>query len=967
MSIGQLVTEEPSLVGRAREQERLRKVIARVATGSGSVALISGETGVGKTRLARETVSAASARGFRSLVGKANPLTGDVAYGPIVEALARYLRGLDPPDRARTTDALPALGQLIEGLDLPLPERLGDPSLEKTRLFESVLRLLDRSARAGPFVFLLDDLQWFDRSSLELLGYIAKDLSELPILLVGTYRSDDTDASALLAGLVQSLRRGHLTEEIELAPLSDVEIGEVLASYLGSPAPDSVVVWVSQQAAGIPLFAEALAADLRDHGTLRQEGDRWIQVGPLEGSAPPLVRDAIRERLGRLEEGDRRLVNLVAVSGGEVPYPVLQEVAVSYEPDAGLKTLTLVGLLEERVGDEVVYAVAHPLTALVAYEDLAGPRRRELHARFAEVWEKRRPEDLDQLAYHYRGALPEIDPVRALEVSVAAGERALDRYANSEALEHFEAALRLVPAGRSDLADRILVSLGESRFRTGDSVGAVDAWDRVATETDNGPVLLQVRAARALSEIDYDACDHRVEEGLALLSDRAPSEELVELLFLGVVIAHRVDARDLAEQRAHMISDAAGVVGTDRARALQAAAEVILELDLGDFRAALDTLETHYGIFPAGGPLIELRAHTSAGVIAAAWGDLPALREANRKAGDVVRRIGVPSGEIRLQLSAFLEAFYGGDWARAWEVATETRLLADALDHPASRFLAQLFEVLLFTFRGEFAEAERRLAEAKAEMAPHKEVHGPIFEISKSIEWTIAVERGESTGILSEFGPRTFVPGPLPPWSLAVRGEAEARGGRPAEALETASLFRNLGPTGSYPDAMADRLLGLAADTLGDFDEATRRLSAAYVGFDKLALPFGGARAGIEMAEVAKRAQQPGLISVELVAECFRAVTRLGAQRYVGRSRRLLSSLGASLPSDSGQEDLTPRQLEVAELVAEGLPNAEIAEQLFISVRTVHSHLDHIYTRLGLSSRASLASWVTEQRLRPPT
>jgi DNA-binding NarL/FixJ family response regulator len=865
------------------------------------------------------------------------------------------------------TGDLPALGQLIEGLDLPVPELVGDPSLEKTRLFESVLRLLDRCARAAPLVVLLDDLQWFDRSSLELLAYLAKDLSDLPVLLAGTYRSDDLEATVLLASLIQSLRRGQLTEEIELTALSDVEIDEVVESFFGGPVPTSAAMWVSQQSAGIPLFAEALAADLRDRGTLHQEGERWVQVGPLEGSAPPVVRDVIRERLGRLDEADRRLIDLVSVSAGEAPYALLREVAGLQEPDAGLTRLTSGGFLVERVGDEVVYAVAHPLTALIAYDDLAGPRRRELHARFAEAWEQRKPEDLDQLAYHYRGALPGVDPIRAMEVSVSAGERALDRYANAEALDHLEAALRLVPAEHSDLADRVLVSLGEARFRTGDALGAVDAWDRVAARARPVSIQLQVRAARALSEIDYEACDRRVEEGLALLADAAPSEELVELLFLGVVIAHRVANPGLAEWRAGMIAQAAELVGTGHARALRAAAEVTLLLDRGDFRVALNTLETHTGIFPAGGPLIELRAHTSAGVIAAAWGDLPALRAANRRAGEVVRRIGVPSGEIRHQLSSFLEAFYGGDWERAWEVAVETRLLADALDHHPSLFLAQLFEVLLFTFRGEFHEAEQRLIEAKAGMAPHREVHGPIFEISKSVELMIALERGEITEILADLGPRRFVPGPLPPWGLAVRGEVEARGGQPAEALKTANLFKNFGPTGSYPDVMAARLYGLALDAIGDVDEAIRHLAYAYEGFSTLALPFEAARAGIEMAEVAVRAQRPERMSADRVAECYRAVTRLGAKRYVGRARRLLQSLGATLPADSWEEDITPRQLEVAGLVAEGLSNAEIGEQLFISVRTVHSHLDHIYTRLGLSSRAGLASWVTERRLRGPT
>lgn len=955
-------------MGRVHELERLRTAIAKVASGSGSIVLVSGETGVGKTRLAHEALVAASARGFLTLAGKGNPLTGDLPYGPVVEALARFLEKLDPPHRARLTQDLPALGQLIEGLDLPVPERFGDASLEKTRLFESVLRFLDRSSRGAPLALLLDDLQWFDRSSLELLAYLAKDLPELPILLVGTYRSDEAEETESLDALVHTFRRAQITHEIELTPLGETELGEIITSFLEGTVPPMVVEWVTQQSAGIPLFAEALVGALRDQGGLERVGDRWILVGTLDSSAPPLVRDIVRQRFHRLTEPERQLVEVAAVAGADVPHAVLEEVFGPADLSQHLSRLLATGILVERATSEVAYGFAHPLMAQVAYEDTSPFRRRQLHARFAAAWDQRAPLEFDRLAFHYRGAVPDVDASRALEVSVAAGARALDRYANAEALEHLEAVLRLRSLADFDLTERILVLLGEARYRTGDVSGAVEAWDEAMSITSDAAEPVRVArlhnlAARALAEANYEAADRRVEAGLTVLADSEASDDLLEILYLGVITAHRIGWLDLAEARIRAMAEAVGRVRTDKARALLTVAEATISLDRGDYQGAVAALEERGGALSEGGPQVEMRGRMVMAAVAAAWGDLRVLRETNRRAAELVRRTGVPSGEIRLQLSSFLEGFYGGDWERAREIAEETRLLAETIDHADALLLAGLLEALLSAFRGDLEHAQRQVAEARAG-SDLRVRYRPVQDILRDVEALVALEGGDADAALAILGARRFTPGPLPPLGLIVRGEAEARAGKPAEALKTAEVFERYGPVGSFPEAMGRRMRGLAAGALHDSDEAIRHLSHAWSTFDSLGLPFEAARAGIELAEATVRSGRNDPDLGDRLVSWHQVTSQLGASRYVGRARRLLHAVGGALPSEPTVGELTPRQLEVADLVAEGLTNAEIGEQLFISVRTVHSHLDHIYTRLGLNSRAALAAWVTERRLR---
>lgn len=290
--------EHADFVGRRIERQRLEEALGRVAAGGGVAVLISGETGIGKTALARVGLGLAAERGFRVLEGSSNPLNRDLAYGPIVEAVGRELREIDPTEQASLVDGLTALGRLFEGLGLSAPEPLGDAVLEKTRLFEAVLRLVDRMSRRAPVALLLDDLQWFDRASLELLAYMTRDLPGLPVLIIATYRSEDRDAS-YLRHLLQTLRKARVADEIELGALDDTEVVELAGRILGASAPPNLVDRLVVDSGGVPLFAEALIDALHTQGTLVEKDAGWMMTGDRSPSAPPVVREAIRQSSSR--------------------------------------------------------------------------------------------------------------------------------------------------------------------------------------------------------------------------------------------------------------------------------------------------------------------------------------------------------------------------------------------------------------------------------------------------------------------------------------------------------------------------------------------------------------------------------------------------------------------------------------------------------------------------------------------
>lgn len=968
MAVVEEVPIRGDIVGRLPERHRIEEALSRAATEGGVAVLISGETGVGKTALARHALTRAQSRGFVALEGGSSPLGRDLAYGPLVQALGAGLRSFEPPERDRVVADLPALGSLFVGLGLPAPEPLSDAALERTRLFEAVLRLLDRMSRRAPLAILLDDLHWFDHASIEVLAYVTRDLPGLPILVIGTYRSED-DHPEQLRHLLQTLRRAGVAVEMELPSLNTSEVGELTRRILGDHVSENVVERLVAHSGGVPLFAEALINTLRNERSLREEGDVWMLASDAELSAPPVVREAIRERLGRLTEDQRRLVELIAVGGGRVTREVLSEVADGHVGESALAHLTDAGLVVENAGAELTYEFAHPLILEVVYEDIPAQRGRTLHARFADVLETAAPDDLDGLAFHYRAALPDVDATRAIEASVAAGRKALDRYANAEALTHLTEALQLV--GPEPDRTEVLLLTGEARFRLGDVDGAVSTWEEALVGLEHDPVMaakIHLNIARALSEVPSKGSERHVQAGLAALYGPDPDGVEVELRYVSVINAHRQGELARIDEAVRHVSIAAEKTGTDRARALAVLARIYAMLDRFRYDEGEAILEAEESILRGGGAELELRGLIFRAVIAAARGELLALRETNRRAVRLVRESGLPTAGARLQIGMYVEAFYEGNWERAEEIVTEARVMAETIEHRPTKMLAALMGAILHVYRAEF-EAASDLLESHQMRLMTDSAPVPYSAHVLIGAALLALEQDDAEGALNRLDrvSAPWVSGSLPPWEQVVRGEALARLGRAEEALEIARRLTDQGGEGSYPEAMAHRIQGLVHETQGNRERALRFLRKATATFKRLGMPFEEARAGMEQAEVAVAGGVDTDDLAPSVERWYEIAVGLGARRYVDRARRLLHAMDRPVPLEDTGGDLTPRQLEVAELVAEGLSNAEIAESLFISVRTVESHLDHIYTRLGLNSRVSLTTYLTTRKENAPT
>ncbi|MDO8671325.1 MAG: AAA family ATPase, partial [Dehalococcoidia bacterium] len=483
-------------VGRVHELSHLGEALSLAAEGLGSMILLTGEPGIGKTRLAREALALANRRGFRVLEGRAYPLETGLAYAPFIDAFRPLLRSFDSARLAALVSGLPELGRLLSDLPLPplsFPEALGDPALEKTRLFEAMLRLLERLAQETPVAFFLDDMQWADPATIDLLHHLVRGLADQPVLLLVAIGAHSLDTSLGLQALVVSLERDGLAEQMVVPRLEPELVDKLVRGILEGEPPGGLSTLLDARSGGRPLFVEALVGSLIDSGGLVVGDDGWRLDTEGAITLPPTVRRLILDRLGRLSVADRPVLDLIAVLGDGSPYDILRSASGKEEQALfqALRHLRAAGLVAEGMeGPDVVYNITHPLIQEVIYAELPEMERRHAHLAVIAAMEsllEGRPYDISRLAHHYHRAGREADFCRALTVLIAAGDRALSLYANEEAAQHYAAALAVLregggwrmEGGNGDASTlpRLLERLGEAWERIGKRGAAVEVWN----------------------------------------------------------------------------------------------------------------------------------------------------------------------------------------------------------------------------------------------------------------------------------------------------------------------------------------------------------------------------------------------------------------------------------------------------------------------------------------------------------
>jgi class 3 adenylate cyclase/DNA-binding NarL/FixJ family response regulator len=953
-------------VGRAAELARLRRVLDSLTVGRGAAVVIRGEAGIGKTRLAGEALDYAQSRGWRVLVGRASPFGAGLGLEPIIEAFGGVLRGLDRPALDALVADLPHLARLFEGTGLTPPAPLGDMALERTLLFQSVARLLERLARGTPLVLLIDDIQWADPASLELLHQLARDIDRHPAALVFTYRSDEPDQTDRLRRLLVSLRRLRGLEEIELARLDAPAVEMLVREFLGTRAPSGLLD-ILVRAAGTPLFVGAFLRGLLERGQLRRSSSGWELSGE-EIAVPTAIRDLVLERLDVLQPAARGVVDLVSLSGGAASHDVLSE-AAELPPEllsGVVDQLMTAGLLaEELESDQLTYRLTHPLFYEVAADALPTMKRRRGHATLAMAVERVRPTDLEGLGRHYLAAGPVLDPTRSLEVLTNAGRRASRRGAQAEASRLLDAAVVLARQADREQLPTLLERLAQARHGAGQTDTAVASWcEALELQQPAGDAAALARVRRALGMAEFDrgrlveAREH-LDAAAGLLTGLGATAELADVHTARVTVLHRLGWRDELLAVADDIDGVAARLQSPRVRAQADYVRACALVDTGHPHDALRRgLRGLRSAEHAGDDALTYRLHTACCDASIALGDHARVLEHSEVARRLTGVLGVGVLAGGAALCRPFSAIFSGEWDEARAYSDADVEVARRSDNERLTVSVLVVRVWLLALRGDLPEAEDLLSELKQRFPPSLYADLRGFGLVRTVEARVALEQEQPDRAAAVLGELDQLSGDAVGRLMVSLAEVRARSGDLEAALQAARALSTVSsPFAVAEAAYAEGIAYLASDPR----KAAEVLATSAAGFEQLAMPFHTARSRLERAAA--------LVSIdpaEATTEAGRARTvfeQLGAKRYAARAKTVLSRLGVrvqparALNRRSGP--LSRREIEVAALVAEGLTNAEIAERLTVSVRTVTSHLDHIYTRLGIGSRAALARHVS--------
>jgi len=488
-----LAVKESQLIDRVEEMRLLREAVDGAIQGQGGLVFLSGEAGIGKTRLTRELGAYARLRGMQVLYGRCPALFRMDGVPPYVlwsEVLRDYLEACSPEQLYRVVSFYPSeVAKLVPELRQKLgtiPQSLPvGPEHERDRLFEAVFQFIVNVCKEAPLLVVLDDLQWTDQTSLLLLHYLARGIYKTRLLLLGAYRETDVDEKHPLSPVLAELNRERLLRPIMLKRMSLNDVSEMIRQILEQEeVPKEFCELVYEKTRGNPFFVEEVMRSLKEEDVIFREENQWKirEVSKIE--FPTTVKSVIKTRINRLDDESQSILTLASFVGNDFTFEALRGVTGIEENKLLelMERMLKTGLVKEKViRAEDVYCFADVMVRDVVHEEVSHLRHKKLHDSVGNALEKVYASSVDQhfgeLAYHF---LEAGDKDKALEYFLKAGEKAQRVYAHNEAFSYLQHALELLEEQGDNLEKkaRIIERLGSLKWWMGEPRVCLEYWDR---------------------------------------------------------------------------------------------------------------------------------------------------------------------------------------------------------------------------------------------------------------------------------------------------------------------------------------------------------------------------------------------------------------------------------------------------------------------------------------------------------
>jgi class 3 adenylate cyclase/tetratricopeptide (TPR) repeat protein len=707
----QLLTDVGRIfVGRDAQLERLSQLWKEAVAGERRVALLAGEPGVGKTRLAAEVAIRVCAEGGMVLAGRCDEDLG-VPYQPFVEALRHFGDNSSPIDLkvrlgrygGELARLVPDLAERVPDLTRPLQS---DPETERYRLFDAVAAWLSAASADEPLLLVLDDLQWAAKPTLMLLRHVARAPDARRLLILGTYRDTELTADHPLVEVVADLRRVSALQRLTLSGLDDQAVAAIVEQAAGQPMDDNGVALtraIFEETEGNPFFVREVLRHLAETDAIGRAEGRHARAPIAQLGIPEGIRDVVGRRLSRLSDAANQSLRVAAVVGAEFEADLLQTAC-------GLAEAELLAALDEAVDARLVTEVSpirfrfsHALVRTTLYESLTGARKVAVHRHVAKAIEELRGAALDQhlpaLAHHWaRASAPGAHTQRAVDYAVRAGDWALTQLAHDEAAIYYRQALELLDAGGVGLEDprrlEALISLGEAQRRAGNA-------QYRETLINAAHSALRVRDASRLCRAALANS-----RGFWSMSGGVDTERL-QVLQAALEASQTNDVPTRARLLVTLAGEAVWSPGTDYQRLADEALELARSAD--DLGTLAFVLRMRCLMFLGNPGTLQQRLAETA--------------ELHTLAG----RLGDPVLSFFGSVGRFAAALEAGDASEAKRCLDRVEALADELNQPLLRWCRCFERVTFSMLTGDFEAGERGLEEALALSEAASEPDRQIF------------------------------------------------------------------------------------------------------------------------------------------------------------------------------------------------------------------------------------------------
>jgi len=967
------------MIARDAELEWLNSLLDGVRAGTPATAVIGGEAGIGKSRLVSEFM-AGLGPDVRLVVGQCVDL-GDVAspYAPVKGALRQLVaqvgaeRALEAvgPGRAALVALLPELAASdaqANGEIVITPGGAGSGQLH-----EAIAVLLETLSRDLPIVLVIEDLHWVDAATLALLRFLLRSLGSSRLLVVLTYRSDDVTRGHPLRGFLSEIERDRWVERRELSRLTETEVRALVGTLIADESPsDRVLETVFRRSDGVPFFVEELVG---------------IDGCRDEGFVPVTLRDLLLARYERLSDDAQELLRLLSTGGVRVPHGLLAAVyhGSDQELESAAREAVTFGVL---VIDGDDYAFRHALVREAILADLLPGERARFHARYAEAYEAQAEAAAGgrrlaaEISYHWLGAR---DPVRAFPATIQAMReaRAAVAYATSaqlgeRALELWETvpdAERIAGMTKLELMGRTASQLRHAGEGERSLALVKLALAECPRDDPQYPRLLRDKALYQ-ANMGRSGSIAMLEEALAAIPDEG-ADDIRATIMTGLAGRLMIEARiDESVETADAAYRLASAIGSARYASVAMNISAVSRASRGELERALADMERARELADGDGAAL-LRYWVNASDLRYLIGDFP---EAVRLAEEGLARAraqGVErSSGVILASNAVDPLFALGEWERA-DALIERAL---GLDPPGPvRTYLERAKLWALVWRGDAEHAAELFRQLRPAMAPVMQVEMQ----TRLAVGRVAVEIGLATGDLSqawrdgrgvlheEVLPLAGYAEPLL-WALArviaaVRADpARVSDVEAAEILgaelDVRGLIQRLSfwPTHPIWRAFVDAEL---TPTDAAWREAAERAAAETA--PRFLRPYALLRLGETLLESGERQA-----ARDTLQEAFDGAVEGGVTAVQTRTARVAMQAGLALDGATHRDtqrgaagvagaddaadavaELTARERQVLDLIAEGLSNRQIGERLYISGKTASVHVSAILRKLGASSR----------------